>query len=183
MPFYLDEADVVSDVVGCGSVLIVPCRFCPAASMAVRNKEPYIEFPRRLLKTVAYERLINRMRDRLQNRGVNTSVFKSKWLHQFVLCMWSAGRRRKLLERAKEHDALVVMGCEVAVQTVREAVKSTTCRVIPGMNNKGLMSIRPKYSLPCRISLELESVSPILLEHPAVDPPVGRNMSGEGYPS
>jgi hypothetical protein len=164
MPFYLDEIDVAANVAGLKSVLIVPCRFCPAASLAVRSGQPYIEFPRRGLKTASYEQLIERVKQNLEHRGVKTEVFKSNLLHQFVLCMWSSSRRNTLLERAKEHDALVVMGCEAAVQTVREAVKSTTCQVIPGMRNEGIMSIRPQFSLPCNISLELESVSPIFLE-------------------
>lgn len=167
MPFYLDETGLDLEVAGLESVLIVPCRFCPAASMAVRNGEPYIDFPRRGLETASYERLINRTRRSLEDRGVKVSVFKSKLLHQFVLCMWTSRRRKKLRELAKEYDALVVMGCEAAVQTVREAVKSTACQVIPGMRNEGLMSIRPSMSLPCTISLELESVSPILLEQPS----------------
>jgi hypothetical protein len=94
-------------------------------------------------------------------------VFRSKLLHQFVLCMWTSRRRRKLEERAKEYDAMVVMGCEGAVQTVREAVKTTACQVVPGMKNEGLMSIRPRLSMPCTISLELESVTPIHLEQPS----------------
>ncbi len=164
MPFYLEEIDVVSDLADARSVLIVPCRFCPAASLAVKSKEPYIDFPRRGLETASYERLINDMKRRIEAHGVRVSVFKSRLLHQFVLCMWTSGRRRKLKELAEQHDALVVMGCEGAVQTVREAVKSTGCRVVSGMENKGLMSIRPGLSLPCSISLELESISPILLE-------------------
>jgi hypothetical protein len=167
MPFYLDETDVVQKVADFNSVLIVPCRFCPAASLAVRNSEPYIDFPRRGLETEPYERLIQKTKQSIEKRGVKVSVFKSKLLHQFVLCMWTSKRRRKLEELAKEHDALVVMGCEGAVQTVREAVKSTACQVVPGMKNEGLMSIRPRLSFPCTISLELESVTPILLEQPS----------------
>jgi hypothetical protein len=167
MPFYLDETDILPEVAGLKSVLIVPCRFCPAASLAVRSDEPYIEFPRRGLETGSYERLIKRVKQELENRGIKVSLFKSKLLHQFVLCMWTSKRRKMLMELAKEHDALVVMGCESAVQTVRDAVKSTTCQVIPGMKNEGLMSIRPKFSLPCNISLELESVTPLLLEQPS----------------
>jgi hypothetical protein len=164
MPFYLDVTDVVPEVINFRSVLIVPCRFCPAASMAVRSNEPYIEFPRRSLKTASYERLIKTMKDSFEDRGIETRVFKSNWLHQFVLCMWTSKRRKKLLERAKEYEALVVMGCEAAVQTVRNSVKSTTCQVIQGMKSEGIMSIQPKSSLPCNIFLELESVTPYI--HP-----------------
>ena len=34
MPFYLKEVDVIPEVAKFQSVLIVPCRFCPAASLA-----------------------------------------------------------------------------------------------------------------------------------------------------
>jgi hypothetical protein len=131
----------------------------------VRSNEPYIEFPRRSLKTASYERLIKAMKHSFENRGIKTSVFKSKLLHQFVLCMWTTKRRKKLLERAKKHEALVVMGCEAAVQTVRNSVESSTCQVIQGMKSEGIMSIHPKFSLPCNLSLELESVTPYI--HPA----------------
>jgi hypothetical protein len=164
MPFCLDVTDVVPEVVNSSSVLIVPCRFCPAASMAVKNNEPYIEFPRRSLKTASYERLIAEMKDGFEKRGIKTGVFKSNLLHQFVLCMWTAKRRKTLLERAKEYEAVVVMGCEAAVETVRSALKSTTCRVIPGLKSEGIMSIQPRFSLPCNLRLELESVTPYI--HP-----------------
>ena len=164
MPFCLEVTDVVPEVVNLQSVLIIPCRFCPAASMAVKSNEPYIEFPRRLLKTASYQRLIKSMKDSFEKRGVRTSVFKSNLLHQFVLCMWTSQRRKKLLESARQYEAVVVMGCEAAVQTVRNALKSTTCQVIPGMKSEGIMSIQPKFSLPCNLSLELEGVTPFI--HP-----------------
>jgi hypothetical protein len=164
MPFNLDVRDVVPEVGNFASVLIVPCRFCPAASLAVDNNEPYIEFPRRLLKTASYEQLIAEMKESFEKRGIKTSVFKSNLLHQFVLCMWTAKRRKKLLERAKEYQAVVVLGCEAAFETVRKTVESTTCQVIPGMKAEGIMSIQPRFSLPGNISLELESVTPYV--HP-----------------
>ena len=55
MPTYLKDVDVVPEVAKFQSALIVLCRFCPAASLAVRNDKPYIEFFRRLLKTQPYE--------------------------------------------------------------------------------------------------------------------------------
>ena len=160
MPFYLDEIDVSDVVDGLDSVLIVPCRFCPAASTAVRDNGRYIDFPRRSLKTSSYERLIDTMKSSLEARGIRTGVFKSALLHQFVLCMWTSRRREKLAERAREYEALVVMGCEAAVDTVRDAVASTGCRVIQGMRTRGVMSIQPTLDLPCKIGLELQGVSP-----------------------
>ena len=160
MPFCFEVNDVVPKIEHHRSVLIVPCRFCPAASMAVKNNEPYIEFPRRSLKTASYERQLAEMKESFEKRGIRTSVFKSHLLHQFVLCMWTARRRKALLERARDFDAVVVMGCEAAVATVRSTLEATDCDVIPGLRSEGIMSIQPKFSFPCNLSLDLESVTP-----------------------
>jgi len=166
MPFYLDEVDVATEVAGCRSVLIVPCRFCPAASLAVRKEQPYLQPLRRLLKTDAYERLIERTKQGLERSGIRTSVLRSRLLHQFVLCMWTSQRRRALRRRAEGYDALVVMGCEGAVETVRNAVGSAPCKVVQGMRCDGLMSVKPRLSWPGDLHLELESVNPLLRLEP-----------------
>ena len=44
MPFYLDDIENLGEGLDCKSILIVPCRFCPAASKAVRLGEPYFDF-------------------------------------------------------------------------------------------------------------------------------------------
>ncbi len=56
MPIYLKEVDVVSEVAKFQSALIVICRFCPAASLAVRNDKPFIEFFRRLPFNISLEK-------------------------------------------------------------------------------------------------------------------------------
>jgi len=160
MPFYLTETDVVSKVVDSKSVLIVPCRFCPAASLSVSSNGPYFEVLRRILKTASYERFINGLKDRLEKKGIKTDVFRSKLLHQFVLCMWTSRRRKQLSETARKYDALVVLGCDAAVYTVRESCKSAACRVIQGMRSEGIMNVKPKLDWPCNLSLDLESVTP-----------------------
>jgi len=74
--------------------------------------------------------------------------------------MWTTKRRNTLLERAREFEAVVVMGCEAAVTTVRSTLESTTCHIIPGLRSEGIVSIQPKLSLPRTLKLELESVTP-----------------------
>jgi len=61
--------------------------------MAVKSNQPYIEFPRRFLKTPPYERQLTDMKNSFEERGIKTGLFKSNLLHQFVLCMWTAKRR------------------------------------------------------------------------------------------
>jgi hypothetical protein len=162
MPILLNERDTISEASGLASVLIVPCRFCPAATAAVRNNAPYIELFRHGLATASYERQIQRIKNKFEAEGLKADVFRSRMPHQFVLCMWTSRRRGQLAELARKYDAVVVLGCEAAVESVRESVKSTACKVIKGMAAEGIMSIRPTFSLPCNISLELESVEPVV---------------------
>lgn len=161
MPFYLREADVLPQVAGLQSVLIVPCRFCPAASLAVSEGKPYLEPFRRFLQTEAYEELIRSLARRLQEASLRTALFESKLLHQFTACMWSSKRREKLARRASEFDGVVILGCDAMVESVSKVLETTDCRVIPGMKIEGLMNVLPRVSFPLKISLELEGVTPI----------------------
>jgi len=159
MPFYLKESDALAQVDGARSVLIVPCRFCPAASAAVRARKPYLEPFRRLLKTEAYESRIEALKRDLREKGIRGEVFESRLLHQFVACMWTSARRRELAKRAARFEAVLVLGCDAMVEAVREAVGSGGCRVIQGMEIEGLMNVLPTVSFPLNVTLELQSVS------------------------
>lgn len=163
MPFYLEEIDIAPELSGCSSVLIVPCRFCPAVSAAVKNDAPYIEFFRRFLKTDSYERQIRALQLRLEKEGIRAKVFKSDSIYQFVLCMWPRGQRQKLLKEAMRHDAVVVLGCEAAVETVTESIKSSDRRVIHCMRTEGVINVIPKFRFPGNIWLKRISVTPLLL--------------------
>jgi hypothetical protein len=162
MPIYLKDKSEFPELERFKSVLIVPCRFCPAASMAVRSNKLYFEFFRRFLKTGSYEQLIETIKSNLQKKGIKIEVFKSRWLHQFVVCMWTSRRREKLLKHASKYEAVVVMGCEAAVQTIYDSLETTSCQVFQGMRSEGVMTIKPSLNLPCNISLELDKIIPLV---------------------
>lgn len=169
MPFYLRDRDIASDIATVHSALIVPCRFCPAASLAVRERKPYIELFRTLLRTPSYESYVHRLKSRLENQGVRTAVFDSKLPHQFVVCMWTAGRRQELARQAAGYDAVIVLGCDGAVETIRSSLQSTGCRVIQAMDVEGIMNVIPAVRLPFNVSLELGGVTRVLQPH--IEPP------------
>ncbi len=143
------------------SVLIVPCRFCPAASLAVREGKPYIELFRKFLRTSSYELYIQTLKSRLESEGIRTGVFDSKLPHQFVLCMWTSGRRKDLARHAVGYNALIVLGCDAAVETARSCIKSNDCRVIPGMEAEGIMNVIPILQFPLNIWLEVSNVTKV----------------------
>lgn len=166
MPFYLKPRDLFADTATIRSALIVPCRFCPAASFAVREKKPYMRLLRSFLRTPSYEAHIHAVKSRLESRGISTEVFDSKLPHHWVMCMWTAGQRAALSRRAAGHDAAIVLGCDAAVQTVRSSLASNDCRVVPGMEVEGVMNVVPAVRFPLDIRLELSGVSrvPLALE-------------------
>ena len=162
MPFHLKDRDFSADMAGIHSVLIVPCRFCPAASLAVREAKPYLQLASNFLRTPSYESYIQGLRCRLEGEGIRTQIFDSKLPHQFVVCMWTSGRRTALARQAAEFDAVIVLGCDAAVETVRSCVPSD-CRVLPGMEVEGIMSVIPNFRWPFNISLEVSGVTRVIV--------------------
>ena len=118
MPIHFDDLDVVSKAAGLSSALIVPCNMCPAATVAVREKKPFMQFFRSLLKSPPFEQYIRTLQSRLKGIGVDTEVFRSNRPHQWFLCMWTRRQRKKLQNRVREYDAVIVLGCVSATETV-----------------------------------------------------------------
>ena len=160
MPIYLKAVDVVPEVVKFKSALIVLCRFCPAASLAVRNNKPYLEIFRRLLKTEPYENLIKDMQTRLDEEGLKTGVFKGSLIN-YLICLWTSGGRKKFIKHANQFEAVVVMGCESAYESVQKILKSTNCQVFLGMETEGVLNAIPKINLPLKLSFERFNVTPM----------------------
>jgi len=161
MPIHFNDLDVVSAATGLKSALIVPCNMCPAATVAVREKKPFMQFFRSFLKSLPFEQYIREMQSRLREQGVSTKVFRSNLYHQWFMCMWTSGQRKKLQAAVKEHEAVIVLGCDSATETVRDAVKSTDCKVIDGMEVAGIMNATLRIHLPCNVSFDDCRVIPI----------------------
>ncbi len=162
MRFYLKDRDFSSELATVRSALIVPCRFCPAASLAVTEKTPYLEPFRRFLRTASYESYIRALKSRLEREGITTRVFDSKSVHQFVLCMWTSARRERLAREIRAYDAAIVLGCDAAVETVRGCSGSSDRRVIQGMTAEGIMNVTPTVHLPFTVRLHVNSVTRVL---------------------
>jgi len=55
MPIHFDDLDVVSEVSGLASALIVPCNMCPAVTVALRENKPFMQLNRSFLKSAPFE--------------------------------------------------------------------------------------------------------------------------------
>ncbi len=161
MPIHFNEIDVLPEVAGLRSVLMVPCYMCPAVTVAVQENKPFIRLFRNFLKSEPFEQYISVLQSRLRERGLTTGVFRSIPSHQWFMCMWTSGKRKKLQKCAGQYDAVIVLGCDSATETVRDAVKSTGCKVIEGMKVAGIMNAQIRFHLPGNVSFENCKTVPI----------------------
>ena len=160
MPIHFEDLDVVSKVEGLKSALIVPCNMCPAVTVAVREKKPFIQLFKNFLKSNPFEQYITDIRSQLKEKGVKTELFKSNIPHQWFMCMWTKGQRKKLQEYAKKYEAVIALGCDSATETVRSVINSD-CKVIEGMKVAGIMNAHLKLHFPGNITFEDCKVIPI----------------------
>lgn len=160
MPIHLDDVDIVSEVDGLSSSLIVACNMCAGASLAMKEKKPFLQPFRSLLKSPPLERRIKRLRSQLSEKGLRTEWFRGGIIQQFFLCLWTSRQRSKLQDYAKQYEAVIVLGCDSAFRTIRDAVRGTDCKVIEGTKVAGIMNTKSKFHFPCDISFEENKIVP-----------------------
>jgi len=153
MPLHLEPRDVSADLEHFNSVLIVSCPICPPMSLATQHDSPFIEFFKRGFKTGAFEDYIESIRRPLEQRGIRTGAY-AIYVPTPTMCTWTKGQRNRLLKRARDYDAVLVLGCNSAAYTVQETLRHTACRVIPGMRMVGTTNATLKVRFPLTIHLD-----------------------------
>ena len=160
MPIYLNILDLDGKLERQSSALIVPCYMCPAVTIAVRDKKPFLQLYNHLFKSPPFDQYLKSLQCCLKDNGVSSVVFKSNFIHQWFLCLWTSGRRKKLMRQLHAYDYLIVIGCDSATETVRDLIKTDDCKVIQGMVVMGFMNAKMRFHLPCNISFEDCNVIP-----------------------
>jgi len=153
MPIHLEPRDVSGDIAECKSVLIVSCPVCPPISLAIQKDSPFLEVFKSGLKTSAFEDHIAEIREPLENRGVRVGVF-STYAPVPTMCLWTRGQRRRLVKRAKDFEAVIVLGCDSATYTVQQALRDTECQVVQAMRMTGITNATVKFQFPMTVKLE-----------------------------
>jgi len=152
MPLHLEPVDVSADLEKFSSVLIVSCPVCPPVSLATQKNSPVIEFFKTGLKTRAFEDYIKAIRTPLDLRGVRTGVF-SMYMPCPAMCLWTEGQRSRFLKRARGYEAVLVLGCESATYTAKDALKNIDCQVIQAMRMTGITNAALKFRFPMTVDL------------------------------
>ena len=158
MPLYLTDVDVIPELAGARSVLIVPCRMCPATSLSLREKKPFFELFKTFLRSPALEQHIKTLQARIEEQGIKTSVYLPR---QFLACTWTPAERKRLRTRAAFYDTVIVLGCDSATESVRNALQFTDCKVIQAMEVDGIVNVKIRFHFPGTVSLEDSKVIPM----------------------
>ena len=153
MPIYLEPRNVTADLEGFGSVLIVSCPICPPMCVSMQKKKPFIEFFKHGLKTQAFEDYISSIREPLEQSGVRTGVFTMR-VPVPMMCLWTQGQRNRLLRRAKNYDAVLVLGCNSATYTAKDTLKETGCQVFQAMRVETITNAIVKFRFPLTVELD-----------------------------
>lgn len=153
MPLHLEPLDIYDKLQRYSSVLLVSCPVCPPVSLATDKGAPFMEFFKHGIKTPAYEEFLGEVRERLEHDGIRTGVFTS-YLPSAATCLWTAGQRKRLLRRANDFDAALVMGCESARLTVDDTLKDTNCDVHLAMQLVGVTNANLKFEFPLTVKLD-----------------------------
>ena len=164
MPIRLKPKNRTADLEHFKSVLIVSCPMCPAASMAMLEKKPFIEFFKHGFKTQALEDHIASIRKELEQRGTRTDAFTMRLPHP-LMCLWTAGQRKRLLRRARDFEAVLVLGCYSAAHTARVTLKDIDCRVSQGMKEVGLANATIKVRYPFIVELQTHDLDDRFFTH------------------
>jgi hypothetical protein len=165
MPAHLEDRNIMPEVEGLNSALIVACNMCAGASFAMKENKPFLQLFRSLLKSPPLERHVNKLQSQLNKKGLKTKWFRVGILQQFFLCLWTPRQCTKFHESAKEYEAAIVYGCDSAFKTIRDSVQGTGCKVIEGSEFGGIMNTKTRFHFPCNISFEESRIVPVCDHH------------------
>lgn len=174
MPIYLEPRDVTAELEAFRSVLIVSCPICPPMCVSIQNSAPFIELFKHGLKTQAFEDYVKSIRAPLEQSGIRTGVFTQRTPCP-MMCLWTKRQRDRLRRRAMGFEAVLVLGCDSATYTAKDALKDTDCQVLQGMQVSTITNARMRYRFPMTLQLEW---SP-LTTTPKIGPYGGKTGSTE----
>lgn len=84
MPLHLEDIDIISEIEGISSALIVPCNMCASATVAVREEKPFIQLFRNFLKSAPFEQHIRTLQSQLREKGVKTKSVQEQFTSPMV---------------------------------------------------------------------------------------------------
>ena len=154
MPLLLEPADVFDKIGEARSVLIASCPICPAFSLAMRAATPLFSLDKGGPRLIALKDHEASLREALNARGVRTDTL-TLYTPIPMMCLWTKGQRSRFARRARAFDMVLVLGCESATHTVKQALEGTRCRVVQAMQLIGITNATVGYETPLKLVLQV----------------------------
>ena len=110
MPIFLEPLDMVDELKGFRSVLIVSCPICPPMCVSIQQKKPFLQPLKHGLKTKAFEDYVIAIEEALKKHGVRTDAFTMRFPVP-MMCLWTERQRARIVDRH------FVVGCLAARKT------------------------------------------------------------------
>ena len=119
----------------------------------MKKAEPFIEFFKHGFKTGAFEDHIRSIRDSLSQRGVKTGVF-SMHTPTPMMCLWTTRQRERLLKRARDYEAVLILACDSGTESATDALRDTDCHIIQALDMDGVINATTTIRFPMTIVME-----------------------------
>ncbi|MDJ0639804.1 MAG: hypothetical protein QNJ20_13285 [Paracoccaceae bacterium] len=153
MPIFLEPIDVIDELKDFQSVLIVSCPVCPPMCVSIQQKKPFLQPLKHGVKTKAFEDYVASIQDALAKHGVRSGAFTMR-LPVPMMCLWTKRQRARILKRAQNFEAVLVLGCDSATYTAVDALRETDCKVHQGMQVKTITNATMTF--PSRAAVTLD---------------------------
>ena len=153
MPIFLKPLDMVDELKGFRSVLIVSCPICPPMCVSIQQKKPFLQPLKHGLKTKAFEDYVIAIEEVLKKHGVRTDAFTMRFPVP-MMCLWTERQRARIAKRARGFDAVLVLGCDSATYTAVDALKDIDCKVFQGMQVKSITNATTNLSSWVTVALD-----------------------------
>ncbi len=153
MPIYMQPAPIDSSMYLSDSVLFVICEVCPKMCMSVEQNRPYFSLSRLFGKKDFFDDYIAGLRNSFEDQKLHTGVFRNQKLNS-MMCLWPQKQRDILSEYSKKFQTIAVIGCQSAVFTVKDSVRSRNIKIYPMMRVEGVANFKSRIKIPALFKLE-----------------------------
>jgi hypothetical protein len=153
MPLYMEPIPIDPSMYLSESVLFVICEVCPKMCMSVKQSRPYFSLRGLFGEKDFFDEYINNIRNSFADKGLRTGIFRNKKFNS-MMCLWPQKQRDLLSEFSKNFQAIAVIGCQSAVFTVKDSVKSRNIKIYPMMRVEGIANFKSIMEFPALFKLE-----------------------------
>jgi len=71
-----------------------------------------------------------------------------------MMCLWTKRQRARLLKRAKDYEAVLILACDSGTESAKDALKDTDCQIIQSMDMNGVINATTSIHFPLTVVME-----------------------------